>query len=201
MSHHFTYAYLREDGTPFYIGRGKGRRAFQTSHNVKVPPRERVLFLKTGLTFAESIDHERYMIAVFGRKDNGTGILRNLTDGGEGMEGWVVTEETRNRMRQSHLGNRHSDENKKSIQAGLTLAWAEGRHHDISGENNPNADGQHGEKNGRSKLTDDDRRQIALEYTPGKKNGHNGNCSELAARYGVGMSQIRRIARNPRWTF
>jgi hypothetical protein len=117
------------------------------------------------------------------------------------MEGWIVTEETRNRMSQSHLGNRHSSEDKESIRRGVILAWAEGRHHDITGGNNPNADGRHGETNGRSKLTDDDRRQIALEYTPGKKNGHNGNCSELAARYGVGMSQIRRIARSPRWTF
>jgi hypothetical protein len=200
MSDYYTYAYLREDRTPFYIGRGKGRRAFDKSHNVKVPPKDRILFLKTGLTFAESVDHERYMIAVFGRKDNGTGILRNITDGGEGMDGWVPTLETRAKMSRSQKGRQHPDEVKEAIRAGLTAAWAEGRHHDISGENNPNADGHHGEKNGRSKLTDDDRRQIALEYTPGKKNGHNGNCSELATRYGVGMSQIRRIARDPRWT-
>jgi BioD-like phosphotransacetylase family protein len=70
----------------------------------------------------------------------------------------------------------------------------------MTGENNPNADGHHGEKNGRSKITDGDRRQIALEYVPGKKNGHNGNCSELAQRYGLDMSRIRRIAQDPRWT-
>jgi hypothetical protein len=70
----------------------------------------------------------------------------------------------------------------------------------MTGENNPNADGHHGEKNGRSKITDDDRRTIAKEYVPGKKQGHNGNCAELAQRYGLHMSRIRRIAKDSRWT-
>ena len=43
--------------------------------------------LKTGLTFEESVKHEIYMIDVLGRKDLGTGILRNLTNGGEGRVG------------------------------------------------------------------------------------------------------------------
>ena len=200
MTSYYTYAYLRKDRTPYYIGRGKGRRAFQTSHNVKVPPKERIIFLKTGLTFSESANHERYMIAVLGRKDIGTGILRNITDGGEGIKGYRHTLEAKAEMSRSRTGRRHKSESKEKIRSGLATAWAEGRHHDIRGKNNPNTAGLHGAKNGRAKLTDADRKQIALEYNPGKKNGHNGNCSELAVRYGVGMSQIRRIARNPRWT-
>jgi hypothetical protein len=35
------------------------------------------------------------MINVFGRKDNNTGILRNLTDGGEGASGRKISESTR----------------------------------------------------------------------------------------------------------
>ena len=35
------------------------------------------------------------MIAVLGRKDLGTGILRNLTHGGEGVSGRVVSEKTK----------------------------------------------------------------------------------------------------------
>jgi hypothetical protein len=180
---YYTYAYLRRDGTPYYVGRGKGRRAFSKDHNVHVPPRDRILFLKRELTFSESVKHEIYMISVLGRKDTGTGVLRNLTNGGDGAP-----------------GSRKSPETRKKQSLGVRRAWAEGRHHDITGDNNPNIDGHHGEKNGRAKLTDSDRRNIVLEYVPGRKYGHRGNCAELAERYGVGMSQIRRIAGDPRWT-
>ena len=83
----YTYAYLRSNGTPYYIGMGTGRRAFVKHSNVKVPPPERILFLKTGLTHGEAVRHEIYMISVLGRKDKGEGILWNFTDGGEGVPG------------------------------------------------------------------------------------------------------------------
>ena len=82
---YYTYAYLREDRTPYYIGKGKGDRIYSTRRRNKPPKdKSRIIFLKQNLTEEEAFKHERYMIAVFGRKDNGTGILRNLTDGGEG---------------------------------------------------------------------------------------------------------------------
>ena len=98
---YYTYAYLREDGTPYYIGRGKEGRAYAT-HKIPKPPRERIMFLKQELTYGESIDHEKYMIFVLGRKDLGTGILRNLTDGGEGVEN--LAPETRKRISEKRMG-------------------------------------------------------------------------------------------------
>ena len=47
--------------------------------------KKRIIYLKKNLTEEEAFKHEKYMIAVLGRKDLGTGILRNLTDGGEGF--------------------------------------------------------------------------------------------------------------------
>ena len=98
----YTYAYLRRDGTPYYIGKGQGNRAFQRKgrKSAKVPKdNSRILFLKKGLTEKEAFRHEVYMIAVFGRKDLGTGILRNLTDGGEGASGAVRSKETREKLK------------------------------------------------------------------------------------------------------
>lgn len=86
MSEYYTYAYLREDKTPYYIGKGKGKRLFyKYGKNCKPPKdRSRIIKLKQNLTEEEAFRHEIYMIAVFGKKCDGTGILRNIADGGSG---------------------------------------------------------------------------------------------------------------------
>jgi len=102
---YYTYAYLREDGTPYYIGKGKGKRAYQPySRNAKCPPKERILFLKINLTEEEAFRHEVYMIAVLGRKDIGTGILRNMSNGGEGSAGHKMSEKRKQEMKQIYAG-------------------------------------------------------------------------------------------------
>jgi hypothetical protein len=90
----YTYAYLREDRTPYYIGKGKGNRAFIKNRKGAKSPKDitRIIFLKQNITEEEAFKHEKYMIAVFGRKDLGTGILYNRTDGGEGSSGAIRTE-------------------------------------------------------------------------------------------------------------
>lgn len=142
---YYTYAYLREDGTPYYIGRGKGDRAFDITHRIKVPPKERVLFLKRNLTYAEASQHEIYMIAVLGRKDLGTGILRNLTNGGEGRPGPKPEEEVR-KISKSLTGRIMPDEVKQKIsktKTGVPIHSEEEKEKRRSRlkERNPNADG------------------------------------------------------------
>ena len=105
---YYTYAYLREDSTPYYIGKGKGRRAnkphLRGSIDIR-PSKDKIIYLKRNLTEQEAIKHEVYMIAVFGRKDNRTGILRNLTDGGEGPgTGRKFTKKTREKISKAKKG-------------------------------------------------------------------------------------------------
>ena len=88
--YYYTYAYLREDRTPYYIGKGEKDRIYKKGKKEIKPPKDksRIIFLKQNLTEQEAFKHEIYMIAVFGRKDLGTGILRNKTNGGEGGGNW-----------------------------------------------------------------------------------------------------------------
>jgi len=118
MNNFYTYAYLREDGTPYYIGKGKNNRAFDGRHNVSIPPKDRILFLKQNLSEQDAFRHEMYMISVLGRKDLGTGILRNLTDGGDGISGVVCTDETRRKLSEAHKGKKKppmSEEQKRRL--------------------------------------------------------------------------------------
>jgi len=81
---YYTYAYLREDRTPYYVGKGSGKRIHNPAGKcVSLPRLERRIYLKTNLTEEDALKHEVYMIAVLGRKDLGEGILHNRTDGGD----------------------------------------------------------------------------------------------------------------------
>jgi|7_EtaG_2_1085326.scaffolds.fasta_scaffold57220_2 hypothetical protein len=84
MNEYYTYAYLREDGTPYYIGKGKRYRINDPKRSTPMPPKDRRIILKYFENEGDAFKHEMEMIEFYGRKDKGTGILRNRTDGGEG---------------------------------------------------------------------------------------------------------------------
>ena len=84
MNGYYTYAYLKADGSPYYIGKGKGNRLYDHRGKNCIPPKDknRIIKLKQNLTEEAAFRHEIYMIAVFGKKCDGTGILMNIADGG-----------------------------------------------------------------------------------------------------------------------
>jgi hypothetical protein len=102
----YVYAFLRRDRTSYYTGKGSGKRAWKARHVGVKRPREndRILLVRTGLPEEEAFAHEKRYIAAFGRKDLGTGILHNRTDGGDGASGQVKSEELRQKQRESMTG-------------------------------------------------------------------------------------------------
>lgn len=104
----YVYAYLRVDGSPYYIGKGSKNRAY-TRHSGFYPPtdKSRIVIIENNLTELGAFALERRYIRWYGRKNNGTGILRNLTDGGEGASGVIISEETRKKLSDAKSGDKH----------------------------------------------------------------------------------------------
>jgi hypothetical protein len=97
----YTYLYLREDGTPFYVGKGHGKRAYVKHRNGPPVDHARIL-IQDHPSEQDALAAEIFLIAYYGRKDIGTGILRNLTDGGENppsSKGKHASAATRAKMR------------------------------------------------------------------------------------------------------
>lgn len=84
--------------TPYYIGKGKNNR-INEGHNVALPIKERRVMIAENLSEQDAFNLEIELIAKYGRKDLGTGILRNQTDGGDGASGNTHSEESLKKMR------------------------------------------------------------------------------------------------------
>jgi len=152
----YVYAYLRKrDLSPYYVGKGKDTRAWDLSHTVIVPKdKNRIVILESNLTEIGALALERRMIRWYGRKDLGTGILRNQTDGGDGVAGIIpwnkgkkvgsyLTESGRKKVSDANKGPKNhgakvsaalkgkpkSDEHKKKLSESLkgNTPWNKGK--------------------------------------------------------------------------
>jgi hypothetical protein len=115
----YVYVHLRKDGTPFYVGKGKDKRAMdRTSRsdwwwnivNLDYPIEKfpNYTLLAEHLTERAALDIEVYWIALFGRKNiRENGLLVNNTDGGEGTAGVILSETTRRKMSRSRTGKKN----------------------------------------------------------------------------------------------
>lgn len=106
------YQHIRLDTNEiFYIGIGsEKRRAYskykrsQFWHNIVNKVGYAVEILYENIEWEKACEIEQKLISLHGRKDLKLGELINMTNGGDGRFGSVISEQTRKKMSESHLG-------------------------------------------------------------------------------------------------
>jgi hypothetical protein len=115
----YVYRHIRLDsGNPFYIGisnscdnRYKRANAKTKRNNLWAK-----IIAKTNYEVEILFEHDNYelikekekeFISLYGRINTNTGILSNLTDGGEGTIGWIPTKEQRRNQSNRMKGDKH----------------------------------------------------------------------------------------------
>jgi hypothetical protein len=110
----YVYRHIRLDkNEPFYIGIGSDKYYYRSTakanrndywKNVINKTDYRIDILIDYLTWKEACDKEKEFILLYGRKDLGTGCLVNMTNGGEGNYGRVLSNETKLKISNSNKG-------------------------------------------------------------------------------------------------
>lgn len=195
---YYVYVLARPNGKPFYIGKGKGARVF--AHDIEAKSGHKChkcnvirKIWRSGseyqryIVFTTDVEqdahgYERELIALHGREN-----LCNLTDGGEGCSGRVVSAETREKMsirfkgrKGTRLGHTNSPEHRRKIslaQKGKKLRpeQIEGMRQKFTGSH--------------PKLTDEERARRARQI---KEKGRPFQKGQRAGNQGVSPSEETR---------
>jgi len=131
----FTYGDYKFDYEPFYIGKGCKERCndhifdcklkTSTFKNNKIKKilslglTPIILKVSENLFEIDAFEIEKKLIQVIGRRDLKKGPLTNLTDGGEGFSGLIKSDLHRQRLSESNLGKKLSEETKRKISLSL----------------------------------------------------------------------------------
>lgn len=121
----YLYRHIRHDkNQPFYIGIGCSanyKRAYdkdkrnilwkaivnKTSYDIQI--------IFDNISWEKACEKETEFINLYGRIDNKTGILSNMTDGGDGMKNHIQSKETKERRSKSMIGRKLTDKHKINL--------------------------------------------------------------------------------------
>ena len=158
----FYVCIFRPSRSAFYVGKGNRSRYYICAHlQVKAPnsflknkikkvgiKNVKIEFPLKNVSEADAFGYEELFIGIVGRRDQGKGPLCNLTDGGEGesgrivsvehrqkiseaLEGHEVSEKSRQKISKTLEGYKHSKETKRKISEALkdNVPWITGKKH------------------------------------------------------------------------
>lgn len=118
----YVYIWRRPDGEPFYVGKGRKKRA----HDIYDRSEDFLAIYHQGGCEVEIVDwfihesqalaYEMELIAQYGRRQFG-GLLVNRTDGGDGCVGHVKSAEALEKWRAKNVGKRRDEQTKARISA------------------------------------------------------------------------------------
>lgn len=132
---YYIYALIDpRDDLPFYVGKGKGGRKFDHLKRVNQANKYKqhvieqiraeglepsIVVLIDGIhDEEEAYNQEESVVASYGRRIDGSGILTNLTSGGRGTKRTIRTEEHRKKLGWSK-GTHLQESHKQSISKGM----------------------------------------------------------------------------------
>jgi hypothetical protein len=112
------YQHIRKDTNQvFYIGIGKTKSRSKSKKsrnphwwNIINKTDYTIEILYSSISWEEACEIEMDLIKQYGRKDMGTGILVNMTDGGEGSIGHTMSQESKDIISRANKGRKHTEE-------------------------------------------------------------------------------------------
>jgi len=193
---------VSNENAPFYVGKGCGRRVdahvvqAQSNHKShKCAKIRKALSLGydiiTEKVFEshdeqECFDLERSLIQQYGRRDLGTGVLTNVTDGGEGASGCLASPETRQKLSASHTGRPKSPETRQKLsdaKKGHTTSAATRQKISAAQKGRPVSEATRAANMGRTISPETRQKMSAAQKGRPKSPEHCQKLSDAAAKY------------------
>ena len=142
MTTFYTYIWLREDGTPYYIGKGSGYRISEKKHSVVVPSKPYRRFVSKNLSEHDAYALEGWLTHRYGLIIDNTGILENKVHGGDnvslaGFTGRHHSNYSKEKISHGNTGKVRTEEHKANYRKPKTAEHAENIRQAVLNNNDP----------------------------------------------------------------